>query len=106
MIRAAWLAALALTASGTDAAAGGDGCLGDLAFADAVIHAGATDYVFDLASGIAVSVRIENGSGEGGTFAGLVAPQDDGPALPAPEQLGRRFDLCRNGDGLVLTPRP
>lgn len=69
-------------------------------YADAVIHAGATDYVFDTAGGAVLIVRIANEAPAAVGSAPLVARSGDGPAVPAPDRLGVRHLVCIEADGV------
>lgn len=71
-------------------------------FADAVVYAGATDFVFELASGEKLSVR---SSHEGIPISGttpLLGTAQDGPAEAATDRLGRIHRLCVAHDGIKI----
>ena len=71
-------------------------------YADAVVYAGATDFVFELASGERFSVR---SSHEGILISGstpLLGTAQDGPAEAATDRLGRIHLLCVAHDGIKI----
>jgi hypothetical protein len=71
-------------------------------YADAVVYAGATDFVFELASGEKLSVR---SSHEGIPISGstpLLGTGHDGPAAAATDRLGRLHLLCVTKDGIKI----
>ncbi len=83
-------------------------CLRDAVYEDAVLHAGSTDFVFVLAGGMSVTLRIANDAGSAVGADALLALQDDGPAEASPARLGLAHDLCQE-DGAVrisLAPQP
>ena len=71
-------------------------------YADAVVYAGATDFVFELASGEKLSVR---SSHEGIPISGtnpLLGTEHDGPVEAAADRLGRIHRLCVAHDGIKI----
>ena len=105
-------AALSLLATGcaqpapapTPASARADDCLTGLRFAEATLHAGATDYRFDSPAEVAVTFRIENGVGESAGFGRFLAPADDGPAETDPALVGRAYRVCFSRGRIIAAP--
>jgi len=79
-------------------------CLTGLRFAEATLHAGATDYRFESPAGAAVTFRIENGVGEAVGFGGFLAPAEDGPAETDPALVGRVYRVCISRGRIVAAP--
>ncbi|MGI9418695.1 MAG: hypothetical protein ACR2RA_12750 [Geminicoccaceae bacterium] len=75
-------------------------CLRNAIYDDAILHAGSTDYVFLLESGVSLTLRMPNGESASAAADALIAVQEDGPAEASQERLGRAHDLCYD-DGRV-----
>ena len=71
-------------------------------YADAVVYAGATDFVFKLKSGEQFSLRSSRDSKPIPGSAPLLGNARDGPAEPTPVRLGRIHLLCVANDGITI----
>ena len=71
-------------------------------YADVVVYAGATDFVFELASGETLSIRSSN---DGSPISGstpLLGPAHEGPAEATTDRLGRIHLVCIANDGIKI----
>jgi len=74
----------------------------EASYADAVVYAGATDFVFELASGEKFSIRSSN---DGSPISGstpLLGPAHEGPAEATTDRLGRIHLVCVANDGVKI----
>lgn len=90
---AAWAGATAVAAS---SAVSADATCLEVVLLDAVVYAGATDYVVETKNGTMISLRQSNEPGAPPIDVppGLLADGPDGPPGPNPAQVGRPMDLC------------
>ena len=71
-------------------------------YTDAVVYAGATDFVFELASGENLSIGSSN---DGSPISGgtpLLGPAHEGPAEATTDRLGRIHLVCIANDGIKI----
>jgi hypothetical protein len=73
-------------------------------YEDAVLYAGATDYVFALGEGTRITIRAEHGVAQISGSDALMGLATDGPAEPTPARLGRYHSICFDADGLSIKP--
>lgn len=71
-------------------------------YADAVVYAGATEFVFELASGEKLSVRSSHEDVPISGTIPLLGTGHDGPAEAATDRLGRIHLLCVASDGIKI----
>ena len=71
-------------------------------YADAVVYAGATDFVFELASGEKFSIRSSNDHSPVFGSAPLLGPAHEGPAEATTDRLGRIHFICVAHDGVKI----
>jgi hypothetical protein len=71
-------------------------------YTDAVVYAGATDFVFELKSGERFRLRNSHDSKPIPGSAPLLGRAQDGPAEPASARLGRMHLLCVAKDGITI----
>ena len=71
-------------------------------YEDAVLHAGATDYVFALGEGTRITIRAEHGVARLSGSEALLGSATDGPAEPTPARLGHYHSICFDTDGLWI----
>lgn len=71
-------------------------------YADAVIYAGATDFVFQLASGEQFNVRSSHEDRPVAGSTPLLGTARDAPAEAAADRLGRIHVLCIAHDGITI----
>lgn len=82
----------------------GENCIRGAVYDDAVLHAGATDYVFVVSDGVSLTVRVTNDvSTEMGADA-LLTTGDDGPAEANAARLGQPHDLCQENGLIRISP--
>lgn len=74
------------------------GCFENLVFTDALVHAGATDFVFQISEHADVALRMRNEISKGASFDILIVTNSDGPAEANQELVGDSFELCIEGD--------
>lgn len=74
----------------------------EASYADAVVYAGATDFVFELASGEKLSIRSSNDSSPIFGSAPLLGPAHEGPAEATTDRLGRIHLICVANDGVKI----
>lgn len=80
-------------------------CIGELIYEDAVIYAGATDYVFRSENEVLISIRIPNEAPEIPGIIELLTRNLDGPAEPNENKIGEQFGLCQEGENFYITER-
>jgi hypothetical protein len=68
-------------------------------YQDAVLYAGATDYVFELDDGTRFSIRWEHGGHPLPGTAALLGTATDGPAEPTPARIGMAHIICFDAGG-------
>jgi len=71
-------------------------------YADVVVYAGATDFVFELASGEKLSIRSSHDGIPVPGSTPLLGTAHDGPAEAATDRLGRIHLLCVANNGIKI----
>jgi len=71
-------------------------------YQDAVLYAGATDYVFELDNGTRFSVREEHGGDPLPGADALLGTATDGPAEPTAARLGQAHAICFKAGGPTI----
>lgn len=79
-------------------------CLDGLAFAEATLFAGATDYHFVSSPGVRVTFRVENGVGSSSGFDQFLAAAQDGPAETNEALVGQHYKVCHADQRIVAEP--